>query len=285
MTGGTTSPGLKRACVVGWPVAHSRSPLIHGYWLARYRIDGSYSRAAVKPAEAADFLCNLRAQGFVGCNVTIPHKETAFAVADATLPAARAAGAANTLWYDGGRLMADNTDGAGFVSNIRATVPGFAFDGAVVSLLGAGGSARGIVHALLETGAGEIRLFNRTRGRADVLAAAFGSKVRAFDWDERADRSRDASLLVNTTPLGMLRTEALQMNVGVLDRSCVVADIVYVPLETPLLAAARELGLATVDGLGMLLHQAVPGFEHWFGVRPEVTDELRAVLVRDIEGA
>jgi shikimate dehydrogenase len=285
MTRGMTGLGLKRACVVGWPVAHSRSPLIHGHWLARYGIEGSYTRAAVEPEAAADFLRNLRAQGYVGCNVTIPHKETAFAVADETLPAARAAGAANTLWYEGGRLMADNTDGAGFVSNLRATVPGLAFGGAAVSLLGAGGSARGIVHALREAGAGEIRLFNRTRARADALAAAFGARVKAFDWGEREDRSRGVSLLVNTTPLGMSSSEALVMDLGVLDRNCVVADIVYVPLETPLLAAARRSGLATVDGLGMLLHQAVPGFERWFGVRPEVTDELRAVLVRDIEGA
>lgn len=280
-----TSPGLKRACVVGWPVAHSRSPLIHGHWLARYGIEGSYSRVAVRPEEAAEFLRNLRAQGYVGCNVTIPHKETAFAVADETLPAARAAGAANTLWYDGGRLMADNTDGAGFVSNVRASVPSFTFDGAAVSLLGAGGSARGIVHALLEASAGEVRLFNRTRARADALAGAFGAKVKAFDWGEREERSRGASLLVNTTPLGMHSSDALEIDLDVLDRDCVVADIVYVPLETPLLTAARRRGLATVDGLGMLLHQAVPGFERWFGVWPEVTDDLRAVLVRDIEGA
>jgi len=290
MTRGMTSPslanaGLKRACVVGWPVAHSRSPLIHGYWLARYGIEGSYTRAAVKPEAAADFLRNLRDEEYVGCNVTIPHKETAFAVADETLPAARAAGAANTLWYDGERLMADNTDGAGFVSNVRATAPGFAFDGAAVSLLGAGGSARGIVHALLEAGAGEIRLFNRTRGRADALAGAFGARVKAFDWGERKDRSRGASLIVNTTPIGMGSSEALVMDLDVLDRNCVVADIVYVPLDTPLLAAARRRRLATVDGLGLLLHQAVPGFERWFGVRPEVTDELRALVVRDIEAA
>jgi shikimate dehydrogenase len=285
MTSGMTRLGLKRACVVGWPIAHSRSPLIHGHWLARYGIEGSYSRAAVRPEEAAAFLRNLRVQGYVGCNVTIPHKETAFAVADATLPAARAAGAANTLWYDGNRLMADNTDGTGFVSNIRATVPGFAFDGAMVSLLGAGGAARGILHALLDAGAGEIRIFNRTRGRADALAAAFGAKVKGFDWGLRDDQSRGASLLVNTTPLGMQRTVSLGMDLDVLDRNCVVADIVYVPLETPLLGTARRRGLTTVDGLGMLLHQAVPGFERWFGVRPEVTDELRAVLVRDIEGA
>jgi shikimate dehydrogenase len=279
------APGLRRACVVGWPVAHSRSPLIHGYWLARYGIAGNYVRAPVKPEEAAHFLRTLRDQGYVGCNVTIPHKETAMAVADAALPAARAAGAANTLWYDGDRLIADNTDGAGFVSNVLATVSGFAFHGAVVSLLGAGGSARGIIHALLQAGAGEIRIFNRTRGRADALAAAFGAKVRAFDWGERHDRSRGAGLLVNTTPLGMHGSDGLQLDPDALDRTCVVADIVYVPLETPLLAAARQRGLSTVDGLGMLLHQAVPGFERWFGVRPEVTDELRALLVRDIEGA
>jgi len=285
MTSGMTGLGQKRACVVGWPIAHSRSPLIHGHWLARYGIEGSYARVAVKPDEAADFLRNLRAQGYVGCNVTIPHKEAAFAVADETLPAARAAGAANTLWYEGGRLMADNTDGAGFVSNLRATVPGFAVDGAAVSLLGAGGSARGIVHALLEAGAGEVRLFSRTRARADALAGAFGARVKAFDWGARADRSRGASLLVNTTPLGMHGAGSVEVDLDRLDRNCVIADIVYVPVVTPLLAAAHRRGLATVDGLGMLLHQAVPGFERWFGVRPEVTDELRAVLVRDIEGA
>jgi shikimate dehydrogenase len=285
MTSAAPGPGLKRACVVGWPVAHSRSPLIHGHWLARYGIVGSYERAAVKPEDAVDFLRHLGAQGYVGCNVTIPHKETAFAVADVTLPAARAAGAANTLWYEGDRLMADNTDGTGFVSNIRATVPGFTFDGAVVALLGAGGSARGIVHALLEAGAREIRLFSRTRERAGALAAAFGARVKAFDWGERDDRSRGASLLVNATPLGMHGAGSLEMDLDVLARNCVVADIVYVPLETPLLTAARRRGLATVDGLGMLLHQAVPGFERWFGVRPAVTDDLRAVLVRDIEGA
>jgi shikimate dehydrogenase len=276
---------MKRACVVGWPVAHSRSPLIHGYWLARYGIDGSYGREAVRAEEAARFLRHLQAQGYVGCNVTIPHKEAAYAVADEALPAARAAGAANTLWYDGDRLMADNTDGSGFVNNIRAAVPGFAFDGAAVSVLGAGGAARGIVHALLQAGAGELRIFNRTRARADALAGAFGAKVKAFDWSERGGLSCDVALLVNTTPLGMQRTEPVDMDVGVLDGSCVVADIVYVPLETPLLAAARKRGLATVDGLGMLLHQAVPGFERWFRVRPEVTDELRALMVRDIEGA
>jgi shikimate dehydrogenase len=230
-------------------------------------------------------LRNLRAQGYVGCNVTIPHKETAFAVADETLPAARAAGAANTLWYDGDRLVADNTDGAGFVSNLRSVLPDFGLAGSIVSVLGAGGAARGIVHALLQAGVSQVRIFNRTRARADSLAGALGERVRAFDWSDCNERSRGVALLVNTTPVGMDGTAPLDIDFDVLGQGCVVADIVYVPLETPLLAAARRRGLATVDGLGMLLHQAVPGFERWFGVRPEVTDELRALIVRDIEAA
>ncbi|HEX5958499.1 MAG TPA: shikimate dehydrogenase [Hyphomicrobiaceae bacterium] len=277
---------MRRACVVGWPVSHSRSPLIHGYWLDRYGIAGSYERVAVRPEEASGVLSNLRSLGYVGCNVTIPHKETAFRVADETLPAARAAAAANTLWYEGGRLLADNTDGLGFVSNVRSAVPAFHFHGAIVSLLGAGGAARGIAYALLEAGVAEIRVFNRTRARAEALAAAFGKRVVPLDWGERSARSDAASLLINTTPLGMVHGgDALDLDLSALDPGCVVADIVYVPLVTPLLAAARARGLATVDGLGMLLHQAVPGFERWFGVRPEVTEDLRALIVGDIEGA
>jgi shikimate dehydrogenase len=276
---------MKRACVVGWPVSHSRSPLIHGYWLDRLGIEGTYTRVPVRPEDAAAFLRDLRAHGYVGCNVTIPHKETAFSVADEALPAARAAGAANTLWYEGDRLIADNTDGAGFVANLRSVLPDFRLSGTVVSVLGAGGAARGIVYALLQAGVCQVRLFNRTRARADSLAGVLGEKVRAFDWADRNERSRGVALLVNTTPLGMGRNESLDIDMHALGPTCVIADIVYVPLETPLLAAARRCGLATVDGLGMLLHQAVPGFERWFGVRPEVTDELRALLIRDIEGA
>jgi shikimate dehydrogenase len=276
---------LKRACVVGWPISHSRSPLIHGYWLERYGIAGSYTRVPVKPEEATTFFRDLKAQGYAGCNVTIPHKETAFAAADMTLPAAQAAGAANTLWYEGGRLLADNTDGGGFVSNVRSTVASFSFDGAVVAMLGAGGAARGIAHALLEAGVAEIRVFNRTPARAQALAETFGTRIAPLDWSQRSARSRGAALVVNTTPLGMDKADALDLDMCALDADCVVADIVYVPLETPLLAAARRRGLRTVDGLGMLLHQAVPGFERWFGVRPEVTPELRALVARDIEGA
>jgi len=276
---------MKRACVIGWPVSHSRSPLIHGYWLQRYGIDGSYVRHPVEPRDVDNFLRTLRDQGFVGCNVTLPHKEAAFAAASETRPAARNAGAANTLWFEGDKLVADNTDSAGFMNSLRAALPALQLSGATVSVLGAGGAARGIVFALLERDVGEVRIFNRTRDRADALSTYFGSKVKAHDWRERADRSRDAALLVNTTSLGMKGAGPLDMDVSTLDPQCVVADIVYVPLETPLLAAARARGLAAVDGLGMLLHQAVPGFEKWFGVHPEVTAELRALIERDIEGA
>jgi shikimate dehydrogenase len=227
----------------------------------------------------------MRDQGFAGCNVTLPHKEAAFSAASETRPAARNAGAANTLWFEGDRLIADNTDSAGFMESLFTEQPALRIGGATVSILGAGGAARGIVFALLQHGAGEVRVFNRTRARAEALAAAFGARVVARDWSERVDRSRDVPLLVNTTSLGMKSHAPLDMDVASLDRQCVVADIVYVPLETPLLAAARARGLAVVGGLGMLLHQAVPGFEKWFGVRPQVTAELRALIERDIEGS
>ena len=276
---------MKRAGVIGWPVSHSRSPLIHGHWLQRYGIDGTYERLPVEPGNVANFLRTLRDRGLAGCNVTLPHKEAAFAAAAETRPAARAAGAANTLWFEDGRLIADNTDGAGFINSLAASLPSLQLGGATVSLLGAGGAARGIVFALLERGVGEVRIFNRTRNRAEAIAAALGPKVKPHDWRDRADGSRDASLLVNTTSLGMKGAGPLDLDISALDSKCVVADIVYVPLETPLLAAARARGLVAVDGLGMLLHQAVPGFQKWFGVRPEVTAELRALIERDIEGA
>ena len=275
---------MKRACVIGWPVAHSRSPSIHGYWLQRYGVDGTYVRHPVEPGDVRHFFQTLADQGYAGCNVTLPHKEAAFAAAAETTRAARAAGAANTLWFEGGKLFADNTDGAGFMNSLHAAAPALQVRDATVSILGAGGAARGIVLALLERGVSEVRIFNRTRDRAEALAAYFGAKVKVSDWSARTDYSRDASLLVNTTSLGMKGAEPLDMDVSTLNAKCVVADIVYVPLETPLLAAARAQGLATVDGLGMLLHQAVPGFEKWFGVHPEVTPELRGLVQRDIEG-
>ncbi len=274
-----------RACVIGWPVTHSRSPLIHGYWLRKYGIAGAYEKVPVKPDEVVGFLRSLRDHGFAGCNVTLPYKETAYAVATHKEAAARAVGAANTLWYEGNDLVADNTDAEGFMNHLRASATRLFLRNSAVSILGAGGAARAITYGFLQAGVEEVRIFNRTRDRADQLVRHFGSRVKPFDWDERASRSRDVSVLVNATTLGMNGAEWLDMDVSTLRRDCVVADIVYVPLETPLLMAARARGLTAVDGLGMLMHQAAPGFERWFGVRPDVTDELRKLLVTDIEGA
>jgi shikimate dehydrogenase len=274
----------KKACIIGWPVAHSRSPLIHGYWLRKYEIAGSYTKRPVQPDEAAAFLRGMRQEGFAGCNVTIPHKQTAYAAAAERTAAAQAVGVANTLWFEGERLCADNTDGPAFVRHLRASVPGFTAGGHAVAVLGAGGAARCVIHAMLEAGSPEVRVFNRTRDRADVVARHFGPRVKPYDWRDRADRVRDAGLLINATSLGMHGADALDMPLAQVPEACIVADLVYVPLLTPLLAAARGRGLVTVDGLGMLLHQATPGFQKWFGVTPEVTPELRARLVADIEG-
>lgn len=273
-----------KACVIGWPIAHSRSPIIHGYWLKKYGIAGSYTKQPVRPEDVAAFLRGLREQGLAGCNVTIPHKEAAFAGAAEKRPAAQAVGAANTLWFERDRLVADNTDSIGFMNHLRSSAPGFAAGGNAVAVLGAGGSARAVIYAVLEAGAAEVRIFNRTRERAGAVARHFGSRVKPYDWRDRVDRSRDVGLLINATSLGMLGSESLDMPLAQLQQMCVVADLVYVPLQTPLLAAAHARGLVAVDGLGMLLHQATPGFEKWFGVAPEVTEELRALVVADIEG-
>ncbi len=276
---------MNKACIIGWPVAHSRSPVIHTYWLGKYGISGSYEKQPLRPGDVPAFLDGMRRRGFAGCNVTLPHKEAAFAAAVRKHAAARAVGAANTLWYEEGELACDNTDGAGFMSHLAASAPAFNPQRCgLACVLGAGGAARAIVHAFLNAGVGEVRLFNRTRRRADQVAAFFGARVKAYDWSEVAQRSADAGILVNATTLGMHGGGgALNLKLDVLAAGCVVADLVYVPLMTPLLAAAKTRGLITVDGLGMLLHQAVPGFEKWFGVRPQVTSELRAVLIADIE--
>ena len=268
----------RHACIVGWPVAHSRSPIIHGYWLKQYAIAGSYTRRAVAPGDEVAFFGRLREENLVGCNVTIPHKGAALAAAHRSTESARAVGVANTLWLEGEQLWADNTDGAGFLHHLRATAPNFAPAASAVAVLGAGGGARGVIHGLLQAGVREVRLFNRTRDRADAVARHFGTRVAAYDWQHRADRSREVGLLINATSLGMQGAPALSMPLDRLDARSIIADLVYVPLATPLLAAARERGLVTVDGLGMLLHQAVPGFEAWFGKRPEVTPELRALV-------
>ena len=275
---------MKHACVIGWPVEHSRSPLLHGYWLKKYGIDGAYTKRAVAPEAVADFLRSLSANGYVGCNVTVPHKAAAFSAADEREDSAKAVSAANTLWLSDGKLVAANTDTYGYMTNLSQQAPGWDRRDAPVSILGAGGAARAIVFGFLDAGVSEIRVFNRTRARAETLAQQFGSCVKVLDWSEREAGSRDSAVLVNTTTIGMNGVGTLDFDLAGFDPECVVSDIVYVPLETELLRKAKSQGLRTVDGLGMLLHQGVPGFEKWFGVRPEVTDELRDLIVGDIEG-
>jgi shikimate dehydrogenase len=268
------------ACLIGWPAAHSRSPLIHHYWLRKLGIEGGYNIEAVPPEGFAEFVLNLSGHGFVGANVTIPHKERALelSVPDAR---ARAAGASNTLWYENGTLRSTNTDIEGFIDNLDASAPGW--DAAEEALvLGAGGSARGVVFGLIERGIKRVHLANRTAERVQALVDQFGARVCPLAWDAIGDLLPRAGLLVNTTSLGMHGQPALQIDTRRLRSHAVVADLVYVPLETPLLAAARACGLKTTDGLGMLLYQAVRGFELWFGRRPEVTSELRALVEADL---
>ena len=270
-----------RAFVCGHPIAHSRSPKIHGYWLARYGVEGSYSAIDVAPADFAGFVDGLGERGFVGGNVTIPHKEAAFALAGRLDRAAEEIGAVNTLWFEEDVLAGGNTDAEGFAANLDAAAPGWAAAGSAL-VLGAGGAARAVIHALKQRGFKDIRIANRTVARAEELADRFGAGVTAHPEAAVKELMGDAGLLVNTTALGMHGNPELAADPAHLPGHALVTDIVYVPLETPLLAAARRRGLKTVDGLGMLLHQAVPGFERWFGVRPEVTPELRALIVADM---
>lgn len=275
---------MKTACVIGWPIEHSRSPLIHGYWLMKYGIDGRYTKEAVRPEDLTQFLSSLAARGFSGCNVTVPHKEAAFARADIQDPSAVAVGAANTLWIESGKLHAANTDTYGFMAHLFVEAPQWKRTGRSVAILGAGGAARAIVYGFLKAGIRDVRVFNRSIARAEDLARHFGSRVKAFGWDAFAVSAGDSSVLVNTTTRGMRGEDDIDLDLSLLKADCVVADIVYVPLETGLLRQARARGLTTVDGLGMLLHQAVPGFQKWFGVKPEVTPELRALIEADIRG-
>ena len=268
------------ACLIGWPAAHSRSPLIHRYWLRTLGIEGGYVIEAVPPDEFRDFVLRLSLRGFVGANVTIPHKEQALALSKPDARA-RAVGAANTLFYDNGELCSTNTDVEGFINNLDASAPGW--DKAEQALvLGAGGSARAVVFGLIERGIGTVHLVNRTLERARALAEKFGARVQPTGWDKVAELLPRAGLLVNTTSLGMHGQPPLEIDVSLLPPTAVVADLVYAPLQTELLTDAKARGLMTADGLGMLLHQAVRGFELWFGQRPEVTPELRALVEDDL---
>lgn len=272
-----------KAFVVGHPIAHSRSPMIHGHWLATHGIDGTYERIDVAPADFSTFLRHLPRSGFAGGNVTIPHKEAAFALVDELTPRAQRIGAVNTLIVGAeGRVLGDNTDAPGFCAHLDQSLgPDWPRRGDAL-ILGAGGAARAIVVGLAERGVARIRIANRTHARAAAVAALAPGLAEPLAWEDLPFAMEEAGLLVNTTSLGMKGQPPLTLDLTPLPASAAVADIVYAPLETDCLAAARRRGLACVDGLGMLLHQAVPGFEAWFGVRPEVTAPLRDLVVADL---
>jgi shikimate dehydrogenase len=271
----------KAACVIGWPVGHSRSPLIHNYWIKQHGLDAEYRREAVSPEQFGDFITHLVGRGYVGANVTVPHKEAALALSEPD-ERARAVGAANTLWLDGARLHSTNTDVEGFLGNLDATAPGWDRGLQCALVLGAGGAARAVVFGLLARGVGRILLVNRTVERAAALRTRFGDRVTLARWSDLDQLMPEAGLLVNTTSLGMSGQPPLTIDLARLPANAVVSDLVYVPLETVLLAAARSRGLRAVDGLGMLLHQAVGGFQRWFGMRPQVTEALRALVEADL---
>jgi shikimate dehydrogenase len=272
----------RRACVVGWPVAHSRSPLIHGYWLEHHGIEGTYGREAVAPEDLAGFLERLGSLGYVGCNVTLPHKEAVYGLVEVQDDTTRRIEAVNTLYLEGGRLVGFNSDAYGFVAHLRSVLPEWRGEAKHAVVLGAGGAARAIIAGLLGEGVGRITIANRTQARGQALAAHFGAQVDTVAWPQVAGRLARCDLLVNTTVLGMPGQPALSIDLDGLPTTAAVADIVYVPLETDLLRQARARGHPVIDGLGMLLHQAVPGFEVWFGVRPVVTPRLRALIESDL---
>jgi len=264
------------AGVLGWPVAHSKSPQVHGHWLQDHGIDGAYVPLAVSPEHFAGAVPALRDLHFRGANVTVPHKERTLAVCDRIDDHARRLGAVNTLVFDVDGIHGRNTDGVGFLDNLRQGAPHWRPDAGPAVVLGAGGAARAVLVALMDAGVPEIRLVNRTRERAETLAGELGGPIAVRAWDAWASALDGAALLVNTTSLGMTGEPPLPVELDTLPRDAVVNDIVYRPLETELLARARARGNPVVDGLGMLLHQARPGFAAWFGVEPEVTEDLRA---------
>lgn len=266
----------KTAGVIGWPVAHSLSPRLHGYWLNQYAIDGVYIPLPIEPENIVDALRALPMLGFKGANVTVPHKEAALKIVDRVSDTARRIGAVNTIVCAAdGSLDGDNTDAFGFITNVRIGAPHWQPATGPALVLGAGGAARAVVAALLDAGVPEVRLANRTPQRAETVARAFAGNITVVAWDERAEAADGAMLLVNTTTLGMTGKAPLEMPLDALPAEAVVNDIVYAPLQTQLLQDARARNLTTVDGLGMLLHQARPGFEAWFGTLPEVTEDLR----------
>ena len=269
------------AGVIGWPVGHSRSPRLHGFWLDHYGIDGAYLPLPVAPENLESALRGLRDAGFRGLNVTIPHKESVMALCDRVDDTARRIGAVNTLVFDANGIQGSNSDAFGFIENLKASVPGYDPAAGPALLLGAGGAARAVAVALLDAGVAELRICNRSAERAERLAAELGSRAKVLSWDDRAAALDDLGLLVNSTSLGMTGQPPLALDLDRLAAGAVVYDLVYAPLETPLLAEARARGARAVDGLGMLLHQARPGFAAWFGVEPKVTAALRDFVLQD----
>ncbi|HZS83109.1 MAG TPA: shikimate dehydrogenase [Stellaceae bacterium] len=279
----TLTGNAKKAGVMGWPIGHSLSPALHGYWLRHHRIDGAYVPMGVRPEHLAAALRALPVLGFAGCNLTIPHKEAALGLMDRVDPVARRIGAVNTVLVGAeGMLEGRNTDGFGFIENLRGAIAGWTGRRGPAVVIGAGGAARAILVALIDAGAPEIRLVNRTEARAAALATEIGGPIRTIVWQRRGMALREAALLVNATNRGMTGEAALDLPLDDLPQEAVVTDIVYAPLETPLLAAARRRGNPVVDGLGMLLHQARPGFAAWFGVAPSVTPALRAAVMESL---
>lgn len=280
----------RHAAVLGWPISHSRSPLIHGTWIAEHGLDATYTAISVDPNGAPHWFETFADHGLVGANVTIPHKETALAACDHVADHAARLGAVNTLWLEDGKLHGTSTDGEGFMANLAEKAPNWSGHpkAGTALVLGAGGAARAIIDALLVEGIDRVIVLNRSVDRAKALATHFkrhfGDERIAFgSLSSFGDHAGDAGLMINTTALGMEGQPALDVPIDRLAEGATVTDIVYTPLDTPLLAAARERDHPTVDGLGMLLHQAVPGFEHWFGVRPTVTDALRQLVLDDIQ--
>jgi shikimate dehydrogenase len=274
-------PKIPLAGVIGSPIAHSKSPQIHGHWLKTLGIEGHYIPMDVAPEDLEQVLRMMPKMGFVGANITIPHKEAVMEIADIVTDRAALIGAVNTLIFrKDGKIQADNTDGYGFFENLKANAPGWDPKSGPAAVLGAGGAARAVIASLLEAGAPEILLSNRTRPRADKLKSVFGSRITVYDWVQAGNMFDHASLVVNTTSLGMIGKPELRVPLDGLRRGAVVTDLVYAPLKTKLLQTAEEMGCITVDGLGMLLHQAVPGFERWFGTRPEVDRATRAAALR-----
>jgi shikimate dehydrogenase len=276
---------MKKACIIGYPVKHSRSPIIHGYWLKGLGIAGSYGKEEVKSEDFRAFLKAMPSLGYAGANVTIPHKLALLALADHCSDSARKIGAANMLWFEDGRLLADNTDCAGFIASLDAEAPGWDERRDVALVLGAGGASRAIVHGLIERGFAHVIVANRTLAAAEAMARDFGRAVVPCSWQDATKHVGEANLIVNTTSLGMDGQPPLDLPLTGAGAETTVTDAVYVPLRTALITAAAARGLRTVGGLGMLLHQAVPSFERWFGIRPVVTPELTRLVEADVLGA